>query len=171
MQGQYGASTDKRLRVVMGEMWAQWGFRRGIMRGYWVSLFPFASLWPPPVVYLFNNRRAILISKSRSQSHVKSLPMPGTSCISSRLLHALLNCGVLKIKIKMGSDSTPVRHFYFSFVNNTILLIPRTILLTAFEFSKREFNKVYGPQLPIWALLASGSTGGVRAIPHPPSFP
>jgi hypothetical protein len=57
MQGQYGASTDKRLRVVMGEMWSQWGFRRGIMRGYWVSLFPVVSLWPPPVVYPFNNRR------------------------------------------------------------------------------------------------------------------
>jgi hypothetical protein len=36
MQGQYGNSSDKRLRVVVREMWAKWGFRRGIMRGYWV---------------------------------------------------------------------------------------------------------------------------------------
>jgi hypothetical protein len=32
----------------------------------------------------------------------------------------------------------------------------------AFEFSKRRFVSRYGPDLPVWALLASGSTGGVR---------
>ena len=36
MQGQYGNSSDKRLRVVAREMWAHWGFRKGLMRGYWV---------------------------------------------------------------------------------------------------------------------------------------
>ena len=36
MQGQYGNPTDKRLRVVAREMWAEWGFRKGVMRGYWV---------------------------------------------------------------------------------------------------------------------------------------
>jgi solute carrier family 25 carnitine/acylcarnitine transporter 20/29 len=38
MQGQYGGAGDKRLRVVASEMWAQWGLRRGIMRGYWVTV-------------------------------------------------------------------------------------------------------------------------------------
>ena len=37
MQGQYGAETDKRLRTVVSEMWKDWGFRKGIMRGCWVS--------------------------------------------------------------------------------------------------------------------------------------
>lgn len=37
MQGQYGAATDKRLRDVASELWLQWGFRKGIMRGYWVT--------------------------------------------------------------------------------------------------------------------------------------
>ncbi|KAH7929508.1 mitochondrial carrier [Leucogyrophana mollusca] len=32
---------------------------------------------------------------------------------------------------------------------------------TAFEFSKRKFKATYGEQLPVWALLASGSTGGI----------
>ena len=36
MQGQYGNPSDKRLRVVAREMWAKWGFRKGVMRGYWV---------------------------------------------------------------------------------------------------------------------------------------
>ena len=36
MQGQYGAASDKRLRAVVSEMLRDWGFRRGIMRGYWV---------------------------------------------------------------------------------------------------------------------------------------
>ena len=31
----------------------------------------------------------------------------------------------------------------------------------AFEYSKRKFVSKYGPDLPVWALLASGSTGGV----------
>lgn len=37
MQGQYGSASDKRLRAVASEMWREWGFTRGIMRGYWVS--------------------------------------------------------------------------------------------------------------------------------------
>ncbi len=36
MQGQYGAADDKRLRSVFAEV-AKDGFRRGIMRGYWVG--------------------------------------------------------------------------------------------------------------------------------------
>ncbi|KAG5350999.1 hypothetical protein C0989_008362 [Termitomyces sp. Mn162] len=44
MQGQYGAATDKRLREVVRDMWKQWGFRQGIMRGYWVSVV-FHDAW------------------------------------------------------------------------------------------------------------------------------
>ncbi|RDB20644.1 Mitochondrial substrate carrier family protein G [Hypsizygus marmoreus] len=81
MQGQYGAKTDKRLRDIAREMWTQWGFRKGIMRGYWVTV-------------------------------AREIPA------------------------------------YAGFY-------------TAFEFSKRKFSKTYGTQLPVWALLASGSTGGI----------
>ncbi|KAJ7628242.1 mitochondrial carrier domain-containing protein [Mycena polygramma] len=78
MQGQYGDKSDKRLRVVAREMWAQWGFRKGIMRGYWVTV-------------------------------------------------------AREIPAYAGS----------------------------YEFSKRKFTAKYGEQLPVWALLASGSTGGI----------
>lgn len=81
MQGQYGAASDKRLRAVASEMWSQYGFRNGIMRGYWVTV-------------------------------AREIPA------------------------------------YAGFY-------------TAFEFSKRQFAKTYGNQLPVWALLASGSTGGI----------
>jgi len=81
MQGQYGAETDKRLRSIVSEMWKHWGFRKGIMRGYWVTV-------------------------------VREIPA------------------------------------YAGFY-------------TAFEFSKRQFNQKYGSELPVWALLASGSTGGI----------
>ena len=37
MQGQYGNPEDKRLRVVVSEMWSLWGFRKGVMRGFWVG--------------------------------------------------------------------------------------------------------------------------------------
>jgi solute carrier family 25 carnitine/acylcarnitine transporter 20/29 len=36
MQGQYGQPGDKRLSAVLSDMWREWGFRRGIMRGFWV---------------------------------------------------------------------------------------------------------------------------------------
>ncbi|KAG2049407.1 mitochondrial carrier [Suillus hirtellus] len=81
MQGQYGAATDKKLRYVAKEMWRDWGFRTGVMRGYWVTV---------------------------------AREIPGYA------------------------------GFY-----------------TAFEFSKRKFQSQYGDKVPVWALLASGSTGGI----------
>ncbi|KAJ7626984.1 mitochondrial carrier domain-containing protein [Roridomyces roridus] len=83
MQGQYGGANDQRLRVIVREMWTQWGFRQGIMRGYWVTV-------------------------------AREIPA------------------------------------YAGFY-------------TAYEFSKRKFIARYGSQqqLPVWALLASGSTGGI----------
>ncbi|KIM86826.1 hypothetical protein PILCRDRAFT_816075 [Piloderma croceum F 1598] len=81
MQAQYGSATDKRLRDVVREMWSQWGFRKGVMRGYWITL-------------------------------VREIPA------------------------------------YAGFY-------------TAFEFTKRRFQITYGQQLPVWALLTSGATGGI----------
>ncbi|KDR69805.1 hypothetical protein GALMADRAFT_255618 [Galerina marginata CBS 339.88] len=81
MQGQYGAATDKRLSAVVNEMWRDWGFRKGVMRGYWVTV-------------------------------AREIPA------------------------------------YAGFY-------------AAFEFSKRNFSSRYGSDLPVWALLASGSTGGI----------
>lgn len=81
MQGQYGAATDKKLRDVAKEMWRDWGFRNGVMRGYWVTV-------------------------------AREIPA------------------------------------YAGFY-------------TAFEFSKRKFQSMYGDKVPVWALLASGSTGGI----------
>ncbi|KAL1751960.1 mitochondrial carrier domain-containing protein [Schizophyllum commune] len=81
MQGQYGDKTDKRLSVLAREMWREWGFRKGVMRGYWVTV-------------------------------AREIPA------------------------------------YAGFY-------------TAYEFSKRKFAEKYGPELPVWALMASGSTGGM----------
>ncbi|KAJ7905179.1 mitochondrial carrier domain-containing protein [Mycena leptocephala] len=85
MQGQYGDKSDKRLRVVAREMWAEWGFRKGVMRGYWVTV----AREIPAYAGFYTGRRS-------------------------------------------------------------------------YEFSKRKFSAKYGDQLPVWTLLASGSTGGVR---------
>ncbi|KAG1737860.1 mitochondrial carrier [Suillus paluster] len=81
MQGQYGAATDKKLRDVAKEMWRDWGFRKGVMRGYWVTV-------------------------------AREIPA------------------------------------YAGFY-------------TGFEFSKRKFQSKYGDKVPLWALLASGATGGI----------
>ncbi|TFK20837.1 mitochondrial carrier [Coprinopsis marcescibilis] len=82
MQGQYGSASDKRLRAVFSEMWREYGIRRGILRGYWVTV-------------------------------AREIPA------------------------------------YAAFYS-------------AFEFSKRNFQKQYGEEsIPVWALLASGSTGGI----------
>ncbi|KAN0080411.1 Mitochondrial carrier domain containing protein [Tylopilus felleus] len=81
MQGQYGSAGDKQLRIIVKEMWREWGFTRGIMRGYWVTV-------------------------------AREIPA------------------------------------YAGFYS-------------AYEFSKRQFQGIYGQQVPVWALLASGSTGGI----------
>jgi len=36
MQGQYGGADDKKLGRVFSDMWRNYGFRNGIMRGYLV---------------------------------------------------------------------------------------------------------------------------------------
>lgn len=43
MQGQYG-SEGKKLRQVVGAMYSEWGWKRGIMRGFWVSRLSRSSL-------------------------------------------------------------------------------------------------------------------------------
>jgi len=80
MQGQYGAKEDQRLRAVFAEV-AKDGFRRGIMRGYWVTV-------------------------------AREIPA------------------------------------YASFY-------------AAFEYVKRRFQKTLGRDIPVWALVASGSCGGI----------
>ncbi|KAI8459609.1 mitochondrial ornithine transporter 1 [Phakopsora pachyrhizi] len=37
MQAQYGGSQDLLLRQVVYGMWNDWGFRKGIMRGFWIT--------------------------------------------------------------------------------------------------------------------------------------
>lgn len=37
MQGQYGGAADKKLSQAVADMWRQWGFRDGIMRGYIIT--------------------------------------------------------------------------------------------------------------------------------------
>ena len=54
MQGQYGNSSDKRLRVVAREMWAEWGFRKGVMRGYWVRRDSYHYYWLSRLTSFFN---------------------------------------------------------------------------------------------------------------------
>lgn len=38
MQSQYGGTTDRKLRQVAAQLWNEHGFRRGIMRGFWVTV-------------------------------------------------------------------------------------------------------------------------------------
>lgn len=40
MQGQYGGADDKKLGQVVSDMWRNYGFRNGIMRGYMVGPTP-----------------------------------------------------------------------------------------------------------------------------------
>lgn len=38
MQGQYGQPADKKLSAVAADMWREWGFKNGVMRGFWVTV-------------------------------------------------------------------------------------------------------------------------------------
>jgi len=81
MQGQYGAVGDKRLSRAAADMWREWGFRRGVMRGFWAT--------------------------------------------TAREIPAYAG-------------------FY-----------------AGYEYSRRKFKTMYGTNLPVWTLLASGSCGGI----------
>ncbi|WVN91187.1 uncharacterized protein L203_106444 [Cryptococcus depauperatus CBS 7841] len=37
MQGQYGGTGDRKLSGILVDSWREYGFRNGIMRGYWVT--------------------------------------------------------------------------------------------------------------------------------------
>ncbi len=50
MQGQYGGAGDKKLSGVVSDMWRQYGFRQGIMRGYWVSDAKPSEVWREALV-------------------------------------------------------------------------------------------------------------------------
>jgi hypothetical protein len=95
MQGQYGAASDKRLRVVVSEMWRDWGFRRGIMRGYWVYFFMTHSLriWTSSPDYS-GERNPGLCRVSGSADHTwrfhPSYPQDFTQVIAHMLLHSVM---------------------------------------------------------------------------------
>jgi len=135
MQGQYGDKTDKRLRDVAKEMWSQWGFRKGIMRGYWVTEW--------------------LLSDYPSQY---------------RYLHRLPSHGRFQLTrgVWFSCDTSPVKWRDACEVSTLVTKESENcwyrwhLILPAFEFTKRQFKKTYGAELPVWALLLSGSTGGVR---------
>ena len=117
MQGQYGAATDKRLGAIVSEMWRDWGFRKGIMRGYWVTVAREIPAYAGYVQIITN------------------------FCLSKKTNH---------------------KQILFRFVLPSLPCPPSAHgVLPAFEFSKRSFAKKYGNDIPVWALLASGSTGGV----------
>lgn len=63
LQAQYGPNP-KRLRDIVGEMYAKYGWRQGIFRGYWVSLIDCLS-----------NGRFVEPSRTRAQiTFVREIP-------------------------------------------------------------------------------------------------
>ncbi|KAJ1306145.1 hypothetical protein OPQ81_010856 [Rhizoctonia solani] len=38
MQGQYGTKADKKLSTVFWDMWRDYGFKNGVMRGFWATV-------------------------------------------------------------------------------------------------------------------------------------
>jgi hypothetical protein len=108
------------------------------MRGYWVR-----HSCPLTVEFLYlgcvlghrGERNSSLCRVRRTVAHRQAIST------------SELGCGTGSIQVRLC----------------VVLLVARDAnIRTAFEFSKRKFSQTYGPDLPVWALLASGSTGGVR---------
>ena len=138
MQGQYGSKDDKTLRHAVKDMWVKYGFRNGIMRGYWVQLHG-----------AHFNRPLTHDNLGLDYIHQRDAGL----CWVSRIVyifHAFL--------LIVLADSTQVHAFLPYLDTNSYAM------LLAYEFSKRRFAKKYGKDLPVWALLASGSTGGVSDL-------
>ncbi|KAL0060001.1 hypothetical protein AAF712_013237 [Marasmius tenuissimus] len=134
MQGQYGGVTDKRLRTVAREMWSEWGFRKGVMRGYWVHFGRSCSI-------------RILTSSATGNRAARDTSIRG---VCNGLLTSLTDT-------HLALDSTQVKTNLAQRWKGGLIVVSRP----AYEFSKRKFTSKYGKDLPVWALLASGSTGGV----------
>lgn len=61
MQAQYGKPNDLRLREVIYNMWREWGFRQGIMRGFWVTVareIPAYAGWFHPLTTIGRNQKS-----------------------------------------------------------------------------------------------------------------
>lgn len=59
MQGQYGSATDRRLSRVFWDTWNAHGFRKGVMRGYWVTVAreipAYGAFVSPPLSFLITS--------------------------------------------------------------------------------------------------------------------
>lgn len=79
--------------------------------------------------------------------------------------------GLCRVSLGVQYDGRLTGHYSGSKLPHVVgsILVRYTIVLLAldvevriaFEYSKRRFANTLGPDLPVWALLASGSTGGV----------
>ena len=144
MQGQYGNPSDKRLRVVVREMWAEWGFRKGVMRGYWVRPdFCCCFLLGLTFCSILQGHRG---ERDSGLCRVSEAHNRCCSTSTTNRLYSLAELG-------RGVGSIQVR--------SELALGFECQNRAAFEYSRRKFVSNYGPDLPVWALLASGSTGGV----------
>ncbi|KAG8734511.1 hypothetical protein FRC10_011691 [Ceratobasidium sp. 414] len=73
MQGQYGAAGDKRLSGVFLDMWSDWGFRKGVMRGFWATV---AREIPAYAGYATSKRTCGIIQQS-------IIPVAGSTQVTS----------------------------------------------------------------------------------------
>jgi hypothetical protein len=162
MQGQYGAATDKRLSVVAREMWQQWGFRKGVMRGYWVTVMREIPAYAGCVLSLFLRvlplRASTLVPPPVSISLFNArTPLPPP------LPLAVIHASCRSVLFTYFAKLYPFLLAYWFYLEANR---PHSALrfYTAYEFSKRQFAQRYGKEIPVWALLASGSTGGVSYV-------
>lgn len=108
LQAQYGPNP-KRLRDIVGEMYSKYGWRQGIMRGYWVRRRARVS-----------RHRELIISSRRSPSFARFPPtqvsrasfslrnQKPTSSLSDAGFYAGYEWSKRALQKNLGTDSLPV---------------------------------------------------------------
>jgi hypothetical protein len=77
------------------------------------------------------------------------------------------NSGIRRVRqLKLpliGLHLTYVGSFYAGDGTSDLAYVDDWLIsyVIGFEYAKRGFQKRYGPEIPVWALLTSGSCGGV----------
>lgn len=119
------------------------------MRGYWASLLLFFLAYG-----VHNGRWCSVLSRTGYGRQRDSGICWVSRSRSGYCMHAAVALMRL-VQVLHGCDYIQNYMSLWPLLNHESYL--------AFEFTKRKFTKTYGAQLPVWALLTSGATGGVSS--------
>ncbi|KAK4705446.1 hypothetical protein P7C70_g771, partial [Phenoliferia sp. Uapishka_3] len=156
MQGQYGEG-GKRLRDVVGDMYRQYGWRQGIMRGYWITVVREIPAYAGFYAGYESSKRAF-------QSHYGTPSIPVWATLTSGGLGGIASKSVYKdvVKSRIQLQDAPPKGF--NYIIDTFRTIYREEGWRAFVRGISPTCKILS-RLSLYGILSSLLSLDVRAVP------